>query len=170
MVKPLHTLAALLALALAVPAPAAVLYKSVSPSGVLQFSDTPPEQGRIVERIQIPDPAGGSATVDIAVGPSREEQMREADAAVARANIQLDLAEHALAEARRSVGVDSDPMRLAVARMGRADAERIEFYKKNVLAARQTLLEVLQQKRKAAVPQTLTASNEWVALSPAGRR
>ena len=43
--------------------------------------------------------------------------------------------------------------------------QRIEFYKKNVLLARQNLLGVLKDKRKAAVPQVMTASNEWMPVS-----
>jgi hypothetical protein len=121
----------------------------------------------------MPDSAAtGNAGAAVASGPSREEQMRDADAAVGRANAQLDLAEHALAEARRAMPRDSDPMRfvLVSTRLSRADEERLGFYKKDVLLARQALLEVLKEKRKATVPQTLTASNEWVPVSPGGRR
>src|SRR5260221_14380751 len=85
--------------ALTAPASAAVLYKSVGPNGVLQFSDLPPEQGQAVERIRIPDaaPSGATVTVAIDAGTPREDPA-ETDAAVARASAQLDLAEHALAE------------------------------------------------------------------------
>lgn len=161
---------AVLSFALIAPASAAVLYKSVGADGVLHFSDLPPEKGRLVERMHIPDAAGGSSTVGTAAGPSREVQIREVDAAVAQANAQLDMAERSLAEARRKVLADSDPMRLATARADRADIERIEFHKKSVLAARQALLEVLQQKRNIAVPQTQTASNVWVPVNPGARQ
>jgi hypothetical protein len=150
---------------LALPADAAVLYKSVSPEGVVQFSDLPPEKGRIIDRINITDSGTPSVappgTPGIAMGPAMsEEQLRAADAAVARASAQVDLAEHALAVARRSVWSEPEPTRLTAitARMTRSDIERIEFYKKNVLVARQTLLEVLQEKRRAAVTQQMTAS------------
>jgi hypothetical protein len=158
--------ALVIAAVLAGPAGAAVLYKSVSPQGVIEFSDQPPErsQNRIVEAIRMKDTEPGSSNEPtIASGPSREEQFREADGAVQRANVQVDLAEHALAEARRQVLADGDAMRLKSTRLTRSDIERIEFYKKNVLVARQTLLETLQQRRKANT-ETYTASNEWVRI------
>jgi hypothetical protein len=143
-----------LAASLAGPAAAAVLYKSMSPQGVLEFSDHPPESGqsRLVEQIRMPDTEpGASNSSSIASGPWREDQAREAGGAVQRANAQVDLAEHELAEARRQALADSDPMRLKPARISRADIERIEYYKKNVLVARQTLLEALQQQRMTGV-------------------
>ena len=153
-------------------APAAVLYKSVGTNGTVEFSDLPPEKGRNVERIRIPDsssPNAGAPTT-LAASPAREEQLQDADAAVGRANAQLDLAEHALAEARRSVSSGSDPLRMVSARISRADQERVEFYKKDVLLARQALLEVLKEKRKASMPQTYTASNDWVPVSQGARQ
>ena len=147
---------------LAGPAGAAVLYKSVSPEGVVQFSDLPPEKGRIVDRIAMPDagapPNPSAGLPQIAMGPGREEQLREADAAIARASAQVDLAEHALALARRNVWAEPEPTHLTSTRMTRSDVERIEFYKRSVLAARQTLLEVLQQKRRDALREEMTAS------------
>src|SRR5437870_3148474 len=146
---------------LAGSAGAAVLYKSISPDGIVQFSDIPPEKGRIVDRINMPDagapPNPSAGLPQIAMGPGREEQLREADAAIGRASIQVDLAEHALAMARRNVWAEPEPTRLTSTRMTRTDVERIEFYKRNVVAARQVLMEVLTQKRKAAVGETQTA-------------
>ena len=156
----------LLACAAATPSPAAVLYKSVAANGTVEFSDLVPEKGRSVERIRIPDTNSTGAPVSIVSAPSREEQ-RDTDAAIARANTQLDRAEHALAEARRGAG-DTDPMRMVSTRMSRADFDRLAFYKKDVLLARAQLLEVLKEKHKV-VP-TLTASNEWVAVIPAARQ
>jgi hypothetical protein len=154
----------------ATTAPAAVLYKSVAANGTVEFSDLVPEKGRSVERIRIPDSSGADAPATVATGPSREEQMRENDAAVARANAQLDTAEHALAEARRSVATDSDPLRMVSTRMSRADQERLAFYKKDVLLARAQLLEVLKEKRKAEVTAPVyTASNVWVPVNPGSR-
>ena len=168
--KSITLCAAVLACAAASAAPAAVLYKSVGPNGTVEFSDLAPEKGRNIELIRIPDSSSSGAPVSIAAGPSREEQFREADAAVARANAQLDLAEHALAEARRTVASESDSMRMVSTRMSRADQDRLAFYRKDVLLARAQLLEVLKDKRKAAVPQTFTASNEWVPVNPIGRQ
>jgi hypothetical protein len=162
-------LAAALLCAAATTAPAAVLYKSVSSTGTVEFSDLAPEKGRNVERIRIADtaPATG-APVAAPTGPSRDET----DAAVARASAQLDLAEHALAEARKSVSNDFDPMHMVVlTHMSRADQDRLAFYKKDVLLARAQLLEVLKDKRKLEVTAPVyTASNEWVPVSPGSRR
>ena len=144
------------------PAFAAVLYKSVSPDGVIQFSDMPPEKGRPVQQLQIPDGSYSPPMPLIAQGPANgptsEEKLREMDASVQRANAQVDLAEHALAVARRPVWTQPEPGKLTAPRMTRADVERIEFYKRNVIVARQTLLEVLSQKRRSAVPEEMTAS------------
>ena len=161
--------AALLACAAATATPAAVLYKSIGPTGTVEFSDLAPEKGRNVEQIRISDSASSGAPF-IAPGPAREEQLREADAAVQRANAQLDLAEHALAEARRTVANEPDPMRMVSTRMSRADQDRLAYCKRDVLLARAQLLDVLKEKRKAAPPQTYTASNEWVPFSPAARQ
>src|SRR5260221_9313254 len=127
--------AAALVFATATSAPAAVLYKSVSTTGTVEFSDLAPESGRNVERIRIPDSSTSTgAPATLAAGPSREGELRESDAAVARANTQLDLAEHALAEARRNMSNDFDPLHMVVAtRMSRADQDRLAFYKKDVL-------------------------------------
>ena len=151
---------------------AAVLYKSVNSSGSVEFSDLPPEKGRNVERIRIPDSTSSTSGAPVvASGPSREEQRREIDAEVARANVQLDLAEHALAEARRAVGRDSDGLRMVSTRLTREDHDRLAFYKKDVLLARAQLLEVLKEKNKAAAVQpTFTASNEWMPFTPGARR
>jgi hypothetical protein len=151
-----------LAASLTGPAAAAVLYKSVSPEGVFEFSDHPPErvQSRLVEQIRMPDTEpGASSSSSIDSRPSR----READAAVQRANANVDLAEHELAEVRRQALANSDPMRLEPARISRADVERIEFCKRNVLVARQTLLETLQQRRTMG-NETYIASNTWTPI------
>ena len=164
--------AALLACA-ATASPAAVLYKSVGPNGTVEFSDLLPEKGRRAEQIRIPDsssPGSTGAPIVAASGPTNEERLREADAAVARASAQLDMAEHALAEARRSVDGDYDPMRMVSSRPNRTDQDRLAFYKKDVLIARAQLLDLLKEKRKATPPQTMTASNEWVPVNPGGRQ
>lgn len=136
-------LAALALLAsLTVPAMASVLYKSVGPNGVIQFSDIPPDKDHVVERVIILDSNSSSGAPDGALGPSSEEKMREMDTGIQRANTLVDLAEHALAVARRPVWTEPD-LRIAPARMSLADIGRVEFYKKSVLAARQALMEVL---------------------------
>jgi hypothetical protein len=160
--------------AFASPARAAILYKSVDANGVIQFSDQPPERGTqstLVAQMRIPDTESRTPGAAVVPGPSSEEQLRGADEALQRANAQVDLAEHALAEARRTAQPPGDPMRLASARPSRPDMERVEFYKKGVLLARQNLMEVLKEKRKADARATYTASNvvssEWVPVEQA---
>ena len=153
--------ASLLLLASALGAHAAVLYKSVSPDGVVEFSDIPPERNRIVDRIPLKDD-GLLAQAPQALAPQGPppEPLRDNDGAVARASAQLDLAEHALALARQKFAMAGDPLQIAAARPARADVERIEFYKHGVLAARQNLLEAIKRSRNAANQQVLTASAE----------
>jgi hypothetical protein len=139
----LRGIAAVLALSLAtVPAAAGMLYKSVGPNGVIQFSDTPPSDSSLVlERRPIEtltSVTAASHSNGVAVS-----QSLDADESIARANAQVDLAEHALALARRSIWSELDGLRLATHRATVSDVERVEFYKRGVLAARQNLMEVL---------------------------
>lgn len=151
-----------------IPAGAAILYKSVGPNGVVQFSDLPPERGRPVQELQIGDGGTSPPTPYTAPAPLSEEKIRTMDAAVQRASDQVDMAERALAMARRPVWSEPDPGKLTTARMTRSDIERIEFCKRNVVVARQMLLEVLQQKRYAAVRETqMTASAGAPIYGPA---
>jgi len=154
---------ALLAFALAsLPLHAAVLYKSVSPSGVIEFSDIPPDKGTILERIPVKrdgDSADASnAPPGEAGAPRSSPTSRSADAMVDKANAQLDLAEHALALARQGRWADNDPTHLATPRMAKADLARVDFYRKSVTNARQNLMQVLSMKRRAE-PEIYTALN-----------
>lgn len=127
----------------------AVLYKSVAPNGTVIFSDVPPPPGaRLVEQIVVTE---GRATADAGLprvvggaGP-----MLVSDDAIAQANEQLDLAEHALALARRELWSPREGLRLGTRRMTRGDEERVEYYKKNVRIARRYLMELLQERRLA---------------------
>lgn len=157
----------------AVPASGAVLYKSVGSDGVVSFSDQPPpDKAKGVERIVMPDSSSPSATGNpiIASGPTREETMRAADEAIQRANMQVDMAEHALAQARRTIwGESTGLFQVKENRRTRADNERLDFYKKNVVIARAQLMDVLREKRKQEAKATMTASNtisstEWTPL------
>jgi Domain of unknown function (DUF4124) len=162
--------AAMLCAALATPVSAAAVYKAIGADGDLQYSDVPPEKARNVERIRIADSTSsvdGPATPPS--GAAREAPMSEADAALSRANARLDLAEHALAETRHAVARDAGFMHMVSTRMSRADQDRLAYYKRDVLLARQALLAVVKERRAAAVTQTFTASNEPVALSPTAR-
>lgn len=140
-------IAALLLSFLASPLGAAVLYKSVGPTGVLEFSDRPPESGRLIERIELSESSSSSNPLDTTIGPPRDERMRLLDGAVARANAELDLAEHALAVARRPVWSEPEPTRLASTHAARTDMERIDFYKRKVKEARQALMQALKTQR-----------------------
>jgi hypothetical protein len=138
-----------------------VLYKWTGPTGVAAFSDTPLEktgnEARPAER--------GAARRGPLIGEDvlYEEKLR-ADGSIESANAQIDLAEHSLALARRPVWALPDAGSLAVARMTSADAERIEFYKKNFVTARQALLAAIQRRRLADA-QALAAAQ----LSPIAR-
>ena len=142
--------ALLAALAACPPVQAAMLYKSVGPNGTIMFSDVPPPaDARVVEQRQI----GSSGYATNNASPSGFHditQLIDSDAALARANAQVDLAEHSLAEARRGTWSPSDGMKLAGRRVARADEERIEYYKRGVLAARQSLMELLRDRMVAS--------------------
>jgi acyl-CoA synthetase (NDP forming) len=162
-------MAALCCASMAGPALGAVLYKSVGADGVVQFSDLPPEKAAGVQRIEMRDSSSASTGNPIIVsGASSEEQLRAADEAVQRASAQVDLAEHALATARRPIWSEPRLMQISEPRRTRSDEERIDFYKKNVVIARAQLLDVLREKRKADARNTMTASNvsstDWVPL------
>jgi hypothetical protein len=79
------------------------------------------------------------------------------DEAVQRASAQVDLAEHALAVARRPMWEVADPMNLGGPRLSRADREKLDFYRKNLKIAQQQLADVLRTRRKAEVTMTAEA-------------
>jgi uncharacterized protein DUF4124 len=149
-VKILVPLALLAALAAPLPAAAAVLYKSIGPNGTIMFSDVPPPaDARIVEQRQI----GASGYAINGASPTGFQditQLIDSDAALARANAQVDLAEHSLAEARRGTWSPADGLKLSGRRVTRAEEERVEFYKRNVLAARQSLMDLLRERMLAS--------------------
>jgi hypothetical protein len=153
---PIRLAAVALLASLTGPAPASVLYKSVSPSGVIEFSDIPPGNDRIAERIVMPGSDSSSGAPSIAMGSWSEDKMREMDDSIQRASALVDMAEHEFAVARRFIWTLPD-LRLKAATITRSDIERVEFYKRSVLAARQVLMEVLAQKRRATVPDIQTA-------------
>ena len=154
----------LLLLTAALGAHAAVLYKSVSPEGTIEFSDVPPDKNRVVDRILMKDDGVPSTGLPQMAANATPEPLRDADGAVARASSQLDLAEHALAIARQQFAVTSDPQRLKASQPARGDVERIEYFKRGVLLARQNLMDALRRARNAGSQQTLTASAEPPAV------
>lgn len=144
----LRILAAIaLALGLQGPAGAGVLFKSIDANGRVTFSDVPIDGAVTVQRIESSDsgkPAvGDNAPIYLALADVTNE-------AVARANAQLDMAEHALAMARRDMVGDHDPLSLVSAGRDRAQAQRLEFYKRDVLDARKALLRALQNRNALA--------------------
>jgi uncharacterized protein DUF4124 len=134
------------------PAGAGMLYKSVAPNGSVIFSDMPPEGARVVEAREIR--ANGSLAGTAANAASRAmaamEGLFDADSAIARANSDVDLAEHALALARREMWSVRDGLRLQSTGRTIADEARLEFFKRNVRAARQALVELLHERQLAA--------------------
>lgn len=132
-----------------------MLYKSVAANGVIQFSDTPPENARIVEARAIPDAAGaGQAIFSQGLASEAFENPlqtiadgTEPDNALARANAQVDLAEHALALARRSMWREIEGLRLRFSEAKSiTDDQRVAFYQRNLKVARANLMEALRRR------------------------
>ena len=147
--------------ALAMPSAAAVLYKTVDEKGVVMFSDLPPAPGADAKRLVVPDASSatpGAIRSADAIAPQTltEERIRGSDEAVQRASLQVDLAEHALAVARRPLWDPADLMKLEGPRMSRTDQERISYYRKNLKVAQSQLSDLLRTKRRAEA-QTMTA-------------
>jgi hypothetical protein len=122
---------------------AAMLYKSLAPNGVIEFSDRPPEGNVVVLESR---PIGRSAPAADPASPGTDGAPIYEDTRLARANAQLDLAEHALAEALRAIGSPLAGLRLASGRATSAELQRIDFYRRNVQLARTNLLEVLRTR------------------------
>jgi hypothetical protein len=145
----IRLLAALPLLAIASMAQAGMLYKSVDANGTVMFSDVPPSgDAKIIEQRQIPSYGGGTDSPAAPNGFDLAEQLIDADASIARASAQVDQAEHALALARRNTWSPRDGLGVAPTRGTLADLERIEFFKRGVLAARQQLMELLRERRR----------------------
>ena len=146
----LRVVLAVAALAASSTAGAGVLYKSVAADGSIMFSDVPPPAGaRIVEAREIrTDGTVASAAANVATrAVAAIGDFFDSDAAVAQANERIDAAEHALAEARRGLWSYRDGLRLkASARTPDVDS-RLEILKKDVIAARQALLDLLRERR-----------------------
>ena len=142
--------ATLVAAMIAAPANATtgMLYKAVSANGTVMFSDTPPSGDvQVVEQRALPS-YGQPSRVNTASADTA--QLFDADQEVARANEKVDLAEHALALARRDFGSTNAGIGLTPTRISMTDMQRIEFYKKNVSAARQYLAELVRDRQTQA--------------------
>jgi hypothetical protein len=136
---------------MAVPASATTLYKSIGANGVIRFSDTPPQDGVIVEKRIVGDAgSGGEPMAGMPGGPLAFENPLQAvdagtplDEALARANAQVDLAEHQLALARGSAWTRNEGLRLPATRRAATDDDRVAFYERNLKVARAHLLELM---------------------------
>ncbi len=137
-------LAVALVLGLQMPAGAGVLYKSVDGSGRITFSDVPLEGAVVTQRIETSESA--KAAVGNENSPIYLALAEVTNEAVARANAQLDMAEHAYAMARQELDAAHDPLRLASLTHSRADRQRLDFLKRDVFEARKSLLRTLQQR------------------------
>ena len=150
-------LALVLAAALALPAGANVLYKSVDERGTVTFSDVPPPaSSRLLEErpMGAPSYSPGPGYASEAVGPmsglETAFQMLDYDKALREANERVDLAEHALARARAGHAPTARPGLNAVGGIPAADAERIEFHKRDLWIARSALAELLRSRQLAS--------------------
>ena len=145
-------LCTLLMLAFGTPAAAAVLYKSVDREGHITFSDSPVEGAIAVQRIQVSDQAK-DAVIEATTAPV--PSLADApDDAIVRANAKLDAAEHALALARQEVAPPFDNLSLARAKPTRAQRDRLEFYRRDVAAARRELMIILKRRQYFTPPET----------------
>jgi hypothetical protein len=128
---------------LAWPASAGSLYKVIDSDGTIVFTDVPPPaDARIVAQI----PLGGTTVVTPAAGTPHYE-INKADAAVARANVRVDFAEHELAAVRHELWSPREGLSLAVERTTPGDRARVEYYKKGVQLARRQLTDVLRERQ-----------------------
>ena len=152
--KPLIALAIA---AFAFPAGASVLYKSVGPNGVVSFSDRPPDDTDRYQEIPLAFSAtgnGNGAAYVSSGGPqpgvavARLDELKSFDQVVAQANARVDAAENALAQARRPTWSPYEGLRLGGTQATVDDVARVEMHKRDVLLARQTLLETLKARSK----------------------
>ena len=148
--KILRLLAFLVPVIVTLPGNATMLYKSVGENGTIIFSDTPPASGaRLLEQKRMSE--SGNIAPAPRAGVSLLESSSEFDAAIARANAQVDAAEHALAVARQGLWSQGDGLRMTSVRMSSEDAARVEYYKQGVVIARQMLLDVMRERRGAMI-------------------
>jgi hypothetical protein len=151
------TIAFVLTAALALPAGANVLYKSVDERGTVTFSDVPPPaSSRLLEERAMPAPSHspgpgyGFEAAPPTSGLENAFQMLDYDQALREANDRVDLAEHALAKARAAYAATPRPGLNPVGGLPPADAERIEFHKRDLRIARTALAELLRSRQLAS--------------------
>jgi hypothetical protein len=132
--------------AVATLAQAGDLYKSIDRDGRVIFSDAPVEGAMAVLRIGLSDSAKPVEAERLARTLALSDS---ADEAVAAANEKVDLAEHALALARSSL-LEDNPLSLERPRIDRAGRQQLEFFKRDLLAARRNLMRALRQRETLA--------------------
>ena len=147
----------LIATVLALPAAANVLYKSVDANGTVTFSDTPPpSNARLLEErpMNAPSYTQGPGYANEVQGPASglesAFQMLDYDQALREANERVDLAEHALAQARAGHAATPRPGLNAVGGLPTTYADRIEFHKRDLRVARIALAELLRSRQLAS--------------------
>ena len=146
-----------LAASVVLPAGASVLYKSVDERGMVTFSDVPPPPGSLIleQRIMGSSPSSpgyGAESAVLAPVTGLEEafELIDYDKALREANERVDLAERALASARAGHAATHRPGLNHVGGLPPADAERVEFYKRDLHAARVALTELLRTRQLAS--------------------
>lgn len=144
---------ACLAFALAAPAAASVLYKSVDPNGTITFSDMPPPEGSVLLEQRAIGLSGSSAELAPPLSATAMEeayQMIDSDQALREANERVDLAENALARARAGHAPTPRPGLVHAGGLSLADAGRIEFHKRDLHVARRALIDLLRSRQLAS--------------------
>ena len=118
------------------------VYKYIDSSGAIIFTDVPPSsEARVVAQ------ADKGATTGEARRPGMPYfEMPAPDEAMARANAQMDGAEHNLAVARQGLWSPHDGLSLAAERMTAGDRARVAYYRNGVQIARQQLMDLLRQR------------------------
>ena len=144
-------LAIVLAGSLICPAGAATLYKVVDSDGAVAFTDVPPPpEANVVSQTPL-----GETTVEAKPIGMPKYEISVTDEAVSRANVRVDLAEHALALARRDLWSPHDGLSLVTERTTSGDLARVDFYKRDVQIARQELMDLLRQRPANALVASL---------------
>ena len=145
---------ALVLAALAAPAGANTLYKSIDANGTVTFSDLPPPPGsQLLEQRSLGSPGYSAEAASLAppVGLEQAFQTIDYDKALREANERVDLAEHALALARAGIAATPRPgLNPVGAGLAGPDAERVEFHKRDLRMARIALAELLRSRQLAS--------------------
>ena len=133
-------------------AQAGIIYKQVERDGKITFSDRQLDGAVVIGRIESSDSTKPSVAEETRGAP-QYQYLALADGfdeAVRQANTKVDMAEHALAAARRSLLGDHDPLALGYGRSSPDALHQLEFYKDELGKARKNLLRTIQQRNVLA--------------------